>query len=282
MNIRQFYRDYVLALQKYYASAEALHIAELAIEHITKYRRMDWMKDPSLEVTSAQMVQLDKMLIQLQTYYPIQYIIGHTWFYHLRFKVNESVLIPRPETEELADYIIRSNQEYEGLRVLDVGTGSGCLAITLKKFLKDADVTAVDVSKDALEVAQQNAEENQAEVHFLQMDFLNEINRTSLDPFDIIVSNPPYIPFEEKDRMDKNVVDYEPHLALFAEDHLIFYKAIAAFAEKKLRAGGRIYLETHQDYAQDVAIIFKQKFDNVTVLKDISGNERFVVVNPNR
>lgn len=213
---------------------------------------------------------------RLQNNEPIQYILGSTEFYGLPFKVTPSVLIPRPETEELVEWILQ-NTTQSSPHILDIGTGSGCIGITLAKKLPRATVEAWDVSPHALKVAKENAAINNVTVTFVEVDALNP--QPNNPHFDIIVSNPPYIREMEKEIMSSNVLDYEPQLALFVPDHqaLIFYNSIADIALQQLKKGGWLYFEINQAKGTEVVQLLKEKgFSNITLKKDISGNHRMV------
>ena len=215
-------------------------------------------------------------LMLLKDHKPIQYILGETEFYGMKFFVNENVLIPRPETEELIEWIIK-NTDNSSLKIIDIGTGSGCIAVTLKKNLLNSDVFALDFSDKALEIAKINAEFHQTEIQFIQNDFL-KMNFNELPEFDIIVSNPPYISETEKNSMDENVVKFEPHSALFVSDEnpLIFYERIVEFAKQKLKPNGKIYVEINQNLARETKELFENNFDNTEMKMDISGNYRMI------
>ncbi len=215
-------------------------------------------------------------LIQLKEHKPIQYILGETEFYGMRFFVNENVLIPRPETEELIEWILNDVENAE-LKILDIGTGSGCIPVVLKNNLPNAAICALDFSEKAIEMAQINAEYHQTEIQFLQNDFLN-MDFKELPEFDIIVSNPPYISEFEKSAMDENVVKFEPHLALFVPDKnpLVFYERIIEFAKQKLKPNGKIYVEINQNLAKETKELFQNNFENTELKKDISGSFRMI------
>ena len=180
---------------------------------------------------------------------PVQYIIGYSWFYDLKFKVNDSVLIPRPETEELVHYIIKRKEDWGMARILDIGTGSGCIPITLKKHLPDSEITAIDISNEAIELAKENAKINEVEIGFIQHDILSKDNDIKLASFDIIVSNPPYIGREEKHLLGKNVLGQEPDKALFVvgDDPLLFYRRIIELIPEHLNKGGMVIMEINSE-----------------------------------
>jgi len=215
-------------------------------------------------------------LIQLKEHKPIQYILGETEFYGHKFFVNENVLIPRPETEELVEWIVKENKN-KNLKIIDIGTGSGCIPISLKKEIPSAEIYALDFSEKALETAKINAEFHQTEIKFLQNDFL-KMDFQSLPNFDIIVSNPPYIAESERNSMDKNVLEFEPASALFVpdDDALIFYKRIIELTEEKLNPNGKVYVEINQNLAKETEELFQKYFQNVELKKDISGNYRML------
>jgi release factor glutamine methyltransferase len=207
--------------------------------------------------------------------------MNEAWFYKMKFFVNENVLIPRPETEELVEWIIkdvRSTMRNVQCSILDIGTGSGCIPVSLKRELHNANVTAIDVSEKALQVAKKNAESLDAKIDFLLIDFLNENNWKALSQFDIIVSNPPYIPFHEKEKLAKNVTAFEPGVALFVEDKnpFIFYEKIGMLAKSHLKPTGKIYVEVNEDYAKNVKDIFENAGFISEIKKDIYGKERMV------
>jgi release factor glutamine methyltransferase len=212
---------------------------------------------------------------------PIQYILGTADFYSIPFEVNSSVLIPRPETEELVDLIISENSTSIGKNILDIGTGSGCIAITLQKNIKTTHVYAVDISAEALNVARRNAVQNQTDVTFIQTDIL-QLEKAQKDipyTFDIIVSNPPYIKQEEKKEMEQNVLDFEPHLALFVpdQDPLLFYRHIAEFGKEKLKENGLLYFEINAACGEITCKMLQKKgYNKVQLIKDLSGKDRFI------
>ena len=231
-------------------------------------------------------VKLQSLINNLKTQKPIQYILGTTEFYGCKLKVNEHVLIPRPETEELV-HLIAADTKSSELKVpnlLDIGTGSGCIAIALKKKLPNANVTAIDVSEEALLVARANALLNKTEISFMKEDILqaNWLTNQLSTRFDIIVSNPPYIRFSEKDTMKKNVLEHEPHIALFVNDKdpLLFYRHISDFALRHLNSKGKLYFEINEALGSDVKQMMEGKgFEKVEVKKDISGKDRIAFAN---
>ena len=231
-------------------------------------------------LSDAEMQKLTEIVGKLKNSEPIQYILGESDFFGLAFYVNGSVLIPRPETEELVQWVLES-AENKPMKILDIGTGSGCIAVTLAKKLPSAEVHAWDISEDALEVARKNAERNGVKVIFVKRDMLLE--PVSDEKFDIIVSNPPYVTEVEKTEMQENVLNFEPHLALFVPDDnaLIFYEKIANFALTNLNKGGQLFFEINRAKGTDIARLLEEKgFKNIELRKDISGNERMVMAEP--
>jgi len=237
---------------------------------------------PEREISTEQAVQLENILIQLQTGKPIQYILGYAEFYGLKFMVNPSVLIPRPETEELVEWIISSWQlvvggEQFAHQILDIGTGSGCIAISLKKNLPNALVSAIDISPEALQTAKENAQLNEVEINFIQDDILN--SKLKAQNLKLIVSNPPYVTMQDKTQMHTNVTDFEPHTALFVpqDDPLLFYKAIAGFAWNNLTDNGLLFFEINESYGPEtVALLETAGFKNIELKKDLGGTYRMI------
>lgn len=216
------------------------------------------------------------LIARINLYEPIQYILNEEYFFGRKFYVDPSVLIPRPETEELINHVLLFPRLAEKPKILDVGTGSGCIAITLALEIKNAIVSATDISEDALNVAGKNNQSLLANVQFLKHDILFE--PLPMEDLDLIVSNPPYISTAEKEQMDNNVLAYEPPLALFAgPDPFVFYKAIVKQAAQKLKSGGRIIVEINETLGHQTADIFlQQKFMNVVIHPDLNGKDRFI------
>jgi release factor glutamine methyltransferase len=229
-------------------------------------------------IESSKMEAINSIVERLTLYEPIQYILGKAEFYGLTFAVDKNVLIPRPETEELVDWIIKD----KGIRkpiILDIGTGSGCIAVTLSKNIKNAVVFACDLSEDALNVSKANAVSNQSSVHCFKYDIIRQEGLLPTDFFTTIVSNPPYVTNREKEHMNKNVLDYEPSVALFVENDnpLLFYKAIVDFSNINLASGGYLYFETNELYASEVAdLMTSNNFVSVEVKMDLNDKPRMV------
>lgn len=235
-------------------------------------------KDKQIAETEKEAIR--RVVERLSRSEPIQYILGECEFHGLRFEVTPSVLIPRPETSELVELIVRRHPE-AGLKVLDIGTGSGCIAVSLAKMLHKATVTAIDISDDALAVARRNAETHQVDVRFLQADILSEssLHEVALSAFDVLVSNPPYVTEREKAGMEAHVLRYEPAQALFVSDSdpLCFYRHIAARGRKWLSEGGRLYFEINAAYGKELVSLLKaMDYRDVEIGRDISGKERFI------
>ncbi len=233
------------------------------------------------EMKSEVLEKVQAAIPRLLAHEPLQYVIGEAWFYGLPFKVNPHVLIPRPETEELVEKIINKITSHKSqITILDIGTGSGCIPITLKKHLPQAQVYGLDISQEALEVANHNALLNKVEVNFVKGDILNsQLSLLTSSSFDIIVSNPPYITDAEKPEMGMHVLDFEPHTALFVTDGnpLQFYEAIAVFASKRLKKEGLLFVEINKLYGHEVKYTFEvHGFKQVEIHADMHGNERMV------
>ncbi len=260
-----------------YPDTEVRSFSYLIIEKLTGLKRVEIILNKNTLFSEEQSQFVDNIIKRLKNYEPIQYILGHTEFYGLPFIVNNSVLIPRPETEELVEWILVESQKKEPLKILDIGTGSGCIAISLKHNLSNAKVMGFDISESALEIAQLNAIKNRVEVDFLIVDILKP--HTNEQKWDVIVSNPPYIAESEKSQIHLNVLDFEPHLALFVPDNdpLVFYRHIASYGKKHLNENGKLYFEIHRDTAQNGAKLLEEMgFNDVEIRSDISGNERMI------
>lgn len=229
------------------------------------------------KVNETKVLEVDRVINELIAGKPLQYALGLAYFSDLVLKVNQSVLIPRPETEELVSLIVRENN-FKNPRILDVGTGSGCIALALAKHIPHAIVTAIDISPDAIAIAQENAKYNNLSVNFIQADIFDPKPIVGLT-FDIVVSNPPYVTESEKESINSNVLDYEPHIALFVpdDDPLIFYRAIAAQSVSWLTQGGWLWFEINESFAPDVVDLLKSFcFINVASIYDFKGKPRFV------
>ncbi|WP_456313370.1 peptide chain release factor N(5)-glutamine methyltransferase [Pseudomonas shirazensis] len=280
MKIKQYRTQFIQELSPFYDAYEAESFFYLILEDKHKLRQIDLALNHELSFEKADFVYWNSILEQLKKEVPIQYLLGKTNFYGLYFEVNDNVLIPRPETEELVEWIIKENKNIDKskkIKILDIGTGSGCIAITLAKNLPNAEVYAIDVSKKALETAKRNAINNNVEVTFIFQDIL--VTDELKSKFDVIVSNPPYVRNLEKVEIKKNVLDYEPHLALFVDDNdaLVFYKKIAALAQNNLLENGQLYFEINQYLGQEmIDLLGKMDFINIDLRKDIYDNDRMI------
>ena len=278
MNAKQYKVKFIEALETIYGFDEAESFFYLILEDKFQMKRLDLALDPAFEFSADALNVWEELVTQLKTEIPIQYLLGNTEFFGLSFLVNENVLIPRPETEELVDWIIQEDKKIERqkeIKILDIGTGSGCIAISLAKNIPNAAVFAIDVSAKALKVAKKNAEINNVSVTFLEKNILETDDLE--EQFDIIVSNPPYVRNLEKQEIKKNVLDNEPHLALFVDDFdaLIFYRKIALLATKNLKQGGKLFFEINQYLgAEMIALLHDNGFESVSLRKDIYGNDR--------
>jgi len=276
MTIKSAYQSLITSLVTHHSEGEAHSIARIVFEDA--FGVYNFKKET--EFSDAQFAHFQKIKNRLANNEPVQYILGEADFYGLKFNVNPSVLIPRPETEELVAWIKETVQENSNLQtVLDIGTGSGCIPITLKKELPQLSISALDVSNTALETAIGNAQKNKVEVGFLQVDILEEKSWEVLQKFDIIISNPPYIPLKEKTLMPQQVLENEPHLALFTadEDPLIFYRKIAEFAQMHLFDGAYLFFECNEFNAKKVEkSLIESGFVSVEIKQDMQGKDRMI------
>ncbi|WP_343708082.1 peptide chain release factor N(5)-glutamine methyltransferase [Flavobacterium sp.] len=280
MKIKQYRTQFIKELSPFYDAYEAESFFYLILEDKYQLRQIDLALNHELVFDEKDFAIWNELLNQLKKEVPIQYLLGKTNFYGLDFEVNENVLIPRPETEELVEWIINENaspDKNKKIRILDIGTGTGCIAISLAKNLPNAEVFGVDVSKKAIETAKRNAIRNDVDVTFMFLDILETEEFTC--QFDIIVSNPPYVRNLEKVEIKKNVLDYEPHLALFVEDTdpLIFYRKIASLAQNGLQKNGKLYFEINQYLGKEmIDLLENMNFENVELRKDIYDNDRMI------
>jgi release factor glutamine methyltransferase len=278
MTIKQYRDQFIQELTPLYDAGEAESFFYLILEAKHQLKRIDIALQPELVLSVSELETWNSILDQLKREIPVQYLLGTTHFYGLEFEVNKNVLIPRPETEELVDWIIQSQKvesRNQKIKILDIGTGSGCIAISLAKNLPNAEVFALDVSNKALATAQKNAELNQVQVQFICQSILE--TQDLGQQFDVIVSNPPYVRHLEKQEIKKNVLDNEPHLALFVadDDALIFYRKIAQLAQKNLSQTGHLYFEINQYLGQEMLSLLKEMdFKNSEQRQDIYGNDR--------
>ena len=280
MTFREIFSNYTTALQALYSKGEASAITHIIFNHFAGLSKSQLAVSGDKIPDTATAAALQESLEKLLKHIPVQYITGEAWFYNLKFRVNDQVLIPRPETEELVQEVVNYLKGTQGKTILDIGTGSGCIPISIKKNVADAEIISIDISVGALQTAAENAAENNVAIDFREMNFLDEETYHSLPVFDVIISNPPYIRENDKDSLDKNVILHEPHLALFVtqNDPLLFYRKIFSFAKEHLTETGKIFLEVHEDYAKETAGIFNEGNYLTEIKKDMQGKERMIVV----
>lgn len=283
--MRTFYNKLNQSLSDLYPKSEIRIFGNLILKKITDLSLARILADKDMVLSLEQSEEADQIIERLTNYEPIHYVLGETEFFNLKFKVNPDVLIPRPETEELVEWVsddlkfveLSSDSAEQNVKILDIGTGCGCIPVALKKHHPKTQISAMDVSAEALVVAKENGALNQTDVGFFQDDILNP--KADERKWNIIVSNPPYIPLDEKVDIDKQVKSYEPHVALFSptEEPLLFYHSIAKYALQHLEPDGKIYLETHKNLSRDVAMLLGEYgFKDVIIRTDMSGNERMV------
>ncbi len=270
---------YLSQLSALYGKEEIKNIVAIAIQKVHNVSKGYYLLHKSEPLTLAEEAQLIRILDELKTGKPLQYVLGEAFFYGLPFQVNSSVLVPRPETEELVEWLLTfvRKHEHQTLNMLDIGTGSGCIAISIKKLMPDVNMTAMDISAEALAIARENAALNEASVSFLQED----ICKSNLDlsvKFDIIVSNPPYVTESEKSTMSSNVLKHEPSLALFVPDSdaLKFYKSIAVFAQTHLKPTGALFLEINERFGEETGAVLRDIGYAVELKRDMYGKERMI------
>ena len=277
MLLKQYKTHFFDSLKNIQDEQEIESFFFILTEYLHNIKRVDVALNPNFELSEDDVEKWNAILAELQLEKPIQYITGEAWFFRLRFEVNENTLIPRPETEELVEWILSSSIIHHPSSILDIGTGTGCIPISLKTNLPKANVSAIDVSEKALEVAKRNAISNKVDISFIQANIL-EVEDLS-QYFDIIVSNPPYVRNLEKEEIKKNVLDYEPHLALFVEDTdaLLFYRKIAQLALKNLAPNGLLFFEINQYLGKEtVELLENLGFKNIELKKDMYGNDRMI------
>lgn len=277
MTTNQIISELKAQLQRCYDLREATALVRIVVEEVLHYSQVDVLLRGDFEQDDVFVDHMRAIVQRLCGGEPIQYILGHTTFHGHEFKVSPATLIPRPETEQLVDMIVDDADGKTDLSVLDIGTGSGCIAISLALALKWPSVEAIDISEDALKVAAENAHALKAKVKFTHADILHATPRN--ESLDILVSNPPYVCDSERDGMERNVLEHEPATALFVPDAdpLLFYRAIAIYAEKALKPGGRIYFEINRRFGKETCQLLEQHgFEAAQVIADQFGNPRFV------
>lgn len=279
MSIRESFEFVKHQLRYLYESTEASNIADWVIEHVTQTGKSERLAHTEKKLSKEQEALLEEVIKRLLTHEPVQYVLNESWFCGLKFYVDKNVLIPRPETEELVEWVIANCRfPLNELRILDIGSGSGCIPIALKRRLRKAEVWACDISEAALQVARKNADTLGTPVKFLQLDFLNKDDQRKLPAFDIIVSNPPYIPIRDREQIQPNVRDFEPSTALFVpnNDPFLFYKVIAEFGKGKLIPGGAIYVEINENLGEETMSVFQSYGFSTELKKDMQGKDRMI------
>lgn len=271
---REIFNRLYQAAQPLYGDAEARQIAEMLIIAKGKISRNDLIIDPHKELIIE---KLDNIIEELKSWRPVQYIIGYADFYDMELEVGEGVLIPRPETEELVEWI--ASESRPEATILDVGTGSGCIAIALHRAIKESRVCAIDISSKALDIARRNGNKYAPEVQFMEGDALGEFDKLFGAKFDVVVSNPPYIPESDMELMRKNVLDYEPNNALFVpnSDPLLFYRAIAQTSKRLLKYEGKLYFEIYESLAKEmIAMLEIEGYSDIILREDFRGKPRMI------
>jgi len=297
MTISQAQEQLLSQLYRLYDNHEAANIADWVLEYVSGLKKVDRITNKKVVLPEEKKRLLGQLTDQLLTNKPVQYVLNEAWFCGMKFYVDEHVLIPRPETEELVEWVVSDLRREAGgrnektergglkpltkreINILDIGTGSGCIPIALKKKLPFANVNGCDISEKALEIAEKNGVALNAPIQLFQIDFLDPDKRSELPFFDIIVSNPPYIPEREKGTLAKRVLDFEPSASLFVEnnDPVVFYRAIADFGKNQLNPGGAVYVEINEEHAQGVREVFLSNgFSVMEIRQDMQGKERMV------
>ena len=265
-------------LKAIYSSREIESFIQLIFDHLLKLSGIELHRNMNKTLSADLFAEINSYTESLKSEIPIQYILGHTEFFGCEIALSSDVLIPRPETEELVKWII-DDYKSKAVRILDIGTGSGCIAIALKKNLPESKLIAIDISRGALKLAKKNAEKNDTEIDFIEADILKDKQIGSREKYDVIVSNPPYVTVSEKSKMSNNVLKYEPHVALFVADNdaLLFYRKICLFAKNNLQTGGRLYFEINEQYGKEVCLLLESfGFKDIILKKDIEGKDRMV------
>lgn len=281
MNLKELKTYFISSIKNLYPSEEVLSFFNLLADKQLGLSRIEIALQPEKEISKVEKLEFDKAISRLENFEPIQYILGDTEFFGLPFRVDNNVLIPRPETEELVDWIVDKTQNNEAT-IIDIGTGSGCISISLAKHLPKTKVYGLDVSADALQVAKQNAELNKVDVTFVKADVLDENSWEMIFKdvkFDTIVSNPPYVRVLEKKLMKPNVVKHEPDIALFVEDEdpLLFYRKIAQLSKIYLKPEGALYFEINEYLSKEMKEMLEfEGFKGVEIRKDIFKKDRMI------
>lgn len=277
MTLNEYKNHFKKALMPIYDELECNTMFAITMEEVLGYQKIDVMLKADEVLSENHVKRLEEVMELLRTEQPIQYIFNKGYFYGYEFKVSSATLIPRRETEELVEWVLQimNEQPNKIWRVLDIGTGTGCIPITIKKEFPLADISAIDVSKEALQIAKENAVNLEADVLFIEKDILKT---NDLANYDIIISNPPYVRNLEKAEIKKNVLEFEPHLALFVEDDdpLIFYRKIAQLAHQFLNVNGFLFFEINQYLGKEMEEMMKEYFSDIELKKDILQNDRMM------
>jgi len=281
MTIQQSYKQLLFQLYEMYGDREAANIADIVIENITGFKKVDRLINKQFPLNEEQLQLLNDYTNELLKHKPVQYVLSEVWFAGMKLYVDENVLIPRPETEELVEWIVKTvaSRKSQVASILDIGTGSGCIPVALKKKLLSVEVHALDISEEALNVAKRNAAIQQTEINFHLLNILDRNLWKQLPKFDIIVSNPPYVTQGEASSMQKNVLQYEPHLALFVddEDAMKLYKAIAEFGLYHLNNNGQIFFEINEMMGKQICDLLNQyRYLNIELKKDLQNKDRMI------
>jgi release factor glutamine methyltransferase len=279
MTNRELEKKVYEAILPIYGHDEAMAVQQFLFSALHGLERYQWLMHRDETVLPDFLAQVERAIPLLVNHMPVQYVIGKTWFYNMELFIEPGVLIPRPETEIMVAEILQRHKHKSSLRILDIGTGSGAIAVALSKNLKEAVVTGIDYSDKALSVASTNAEKLKAKVEFLKMDILNNSGYEKLEKFNLIASNPPYVKESEKLLMQRNVLDHEPEAALFVSDGdpLMYYKAIAEFAKSHLLDAGELWFEINElETAGVVSLLEINGFEKIQVFKDFNGKDRIV------
>ena len=280
MTLHNYFNQFKKELEEIYSISESENISDWVFENILGLKRGNRLLKKDDTISPKNTDDLNAALARLKEHEPVQYVLGESWFYKERFWLTHDVLIPRPETEELVSWALSETSKDNPIDIIDIGTGSGCIPIILKKYLPNSIISSIDVSKNAIEVAKRNADKLNVAIEFICTDFITESNWANLGKFDIIISNPPYIPTGESQTLHKNVINYEPALALFVDNStpLLFYEKIIKFSHLHLHKAGKIFVEVHEDYAIDTLKLFETyDFDKIEIKKDIYGKERMIM-----
>jgi len=281
VTLKEIKNYFIESLSGYYSYNEAEAFFFIILEDIFNTSKTKYILNSNKE-SNIHLKDFSDIIDQLKNFVPIQHITGKAKFYGRDFFVNSHTLIPRPETEQLTSLIINDYYKQEGLKIIDIGTGSGCIAITLSLELRHSEIIALDNSYNALKIAKKNSEKYKAKIKFENKNFFDTYHSYNNNYFDIIVSNPPYIPYKDKKKVDKNVIDYEPNTALFVPDDspTVFYEYLKKLADKSLKSNGKIYMEINPDFAKKIINLFEKKY-NTSLKKDIFGKNRFIIAQKN-